>query len=123
MSNERSIISQFETRQDFQNTLKINPGLLIIKFGADWCGPCNKIKDFVNKKFCEMPSNVLCADVDIEESFDVFAYLKQKKMVTGVPVLLGYVKGNTTFAPDESISGADERQIDDFFKRCLQRLK
>ena len=70
-----------------------------------------------------MPSNVLCADVDVDESFDLFAFLKQKKMVKGIPAMLAYEKGNHSYPPDESISGTDEKDLDDFFKRCLQRLK
>jgi thiol:disulfide interchange protein len=119
----RDIITSFETRSVFMDVLKKNPGLLIVKFGADWCVPCSKIKDYVHKKFAEMPDNVLCADIDVEESFDLFAFLKQKKMVKGIPAMLAYVSGNHSYPPDESISGTDEKELDDFFNRCLQRLK
>jgi transcriptional regulator with XRE-family HTH domain len=79
---------------------------------------CKKIAHIVEAFFASSPPNVICADIDVDESFDLYAYLKQKKMVNGVPVLLMYKKGNVSFAPDDSVTGADPVQLDAFFKRC-----
>lgn len=117
MTNKK-IISVFENRQDFFNLLKVNPGLVIIKFGATWCGPCKKIKHVVDGFFATSPDNVICADVDVDESFDLYGYFKSKKMVNGIPVMLCYIKGNETFIPDDSITGIDPGALDAFFKRC-----
>lgn len=117
MANKK-IISVFENRQDFFNLLKVNPGLVIIKFGATWCGPCKKIKYVVDGFFATSPDNVICADVDVDESFDLYGYFKSKKMVNGIPVMLCYIKGNETFIPDDSITGIDPGALDAFFKRC-----
>jgi len=117
MANKK-IISVFENRQDFFNLLKVNPGLVIIKFGATWCGPCKKIKHVVDGFFATSPDNVICADVDVDESFDLYGYFKSKKMVNGIPVMLCYIKGNETFIPDDSITGIDPGALDAFFKRC-----
>jgi thiol-disulfide isomerase/thioredoxin len=117
MTNKK-IISVFENRQDFFNLLKVNPGLVIIKFGATWCGPCKKIKHVVDGFFATSPDNVICADVDVDESFDLYGYFKSKKMVNGIPVMLCYIKGNETFIPDDSVTGIDPGALDAFFKRC-----
>jgi thiol-disulfide isomerase/thioredoxin len=117
MANKK-IISVFENRQDFFNLLKVNPGLVIIKFGATWCGPCKKIKHVVDGFFATSPDNVICADVDVDESFDLYGYFKSKKMVNGIPVMLCYIKGNETFIPDDSVTGIDAVALDAFFKRC-----
>ena len=117
MANKR-IISVFENRQDFFDLLKVNPGLVIIKFGATWCGPCKKIKHVVDGFFATSPDNVICADVDVDESFDLYGFFKSKKMVNGIPVMLCYIKGNETFIPDDSITGIDPVALDAFFKRC-----
>jgi thiol-disulfide isomerase/thioredoxin len=117
MANKK-IISVFENRQDFFNLLKVNPGLVIIKFGATWCGPCKKIKHVVDGFFATSPDNVICADVDVDESFDLYGFFKSKKMVNGIPVMLCYIKGNETFIPDDSITGIDPIALDAFFKRC-----
>ena len=117
MTNKK-IISVFENRQDFFNLLKVNPGLVIIKFGATWCGPCKKIKHVVDGFFATSPDNVICADVDVDESFDLYGFFKSKKMVNGIPVMLCYIKGNETFIPDDSVTGIDPGALDAFFKRC-----
>ena len=39
-------------------------------------------------------------------------------MVNGIPVMLCYKKDNTSFIPDDSVTGSDPVQLDAFFKRC-----
>jgi len=114
----KQIISSFESRDEFMNLLKVNPGLVIVKLGATWCGPCKAIAHIVEAFFATSPPNVICADIDVDESIDLYAYLKQRKMVNGIPVMLMYKKGNVSFAPDDSVTGADPAQLDAFFKRC-----
>ena len=114
----KQIISSFESRYEFMNLLKVNPGLIIVKLGATWCGPCKAIAHIVEAFFASSPANVICADIDVDESIDLYAYLKQRKMVNGIPVMLMYKKGNVSFAPDDSVTGADPAQLDAFFKRC-----
>lgn len=114
----KQIISSFESRDEFMNLLKVNPGLVIVKLGATWCGPCKTISHIVEAFFASSPVNVICADIDVDESIDLYAYLKQRKMVNGIPVMLMYKKGNVSFAPDDSVTGADPAQLDAFFKRC-----
>jgi thiol-disulfide isomerase/thioredoxin len=119
---EKLIVSSFSSRQDFISLLEKSPGLVILKLGATWCGPCKKIKPVVDAFYASSPDNVICCDVDVDESFDLYAYLKSKKMVNGVPVMMCYKKGNTSFIPDDSITGADPVELDKFFKRCNLHL-
>jgi len=118
MSISKKIIKAFTNRNEFLNLLKVNPGLIIVKLGATWCGPCKQIAHIVDAFFASSPQNVICADIDVDESIDLYAYLKQKRMVNGIPVILMYKRGNLTFAPDDSITGSDPTQLDAFFKRC-----
>ena len=110
-------------RDVFMELLKTNPGVFIFKFGAEWCGPCKKIKKFVDKVSLVLPSNIMYIfSVDVDECFDLYAYLKQKKMVSGIPVMLAYKVGNTTYAPDASVSGTDEKELKHFFDTCLKMM-
>lgn len=118
----KQIISQIESKNAFFHLLEHNPGLIILKFGASWCGPCKKIEPIVHGFFATSPDEVVCGDIDIDESFEVYAFLKNKKMVNGIPVMLCYKKGNETFIPDDSITGADPVALDAFFKRCGAHL-
>ena len=115
---EKTIVTFFQSRQDFMRLLDNNPGLIILKLGATWCGPCKTIKPIVDAFFASSPSNVICCDIDVDQSTDLYAYLKSKKMVNGIPVLLCYKKGNKSFIPDDSITGSSPDGIDKFFRRC-----
>ena len=119
---EKKIISNFESRHEFLKLLELNPGLVIVKLGAEWCGPCQKIAPLLEGFFASSPDNVVCADIDVDESFDFYAYLKTKKMVNGIPVILCYKQGNTSYIPDDSVTGADLRELDAFFRRCGDML-
>jgi thiol:disulfide interchange protein len=102
------------------NILPNNPGFIIIKFTADWCGPCKNIKQIVYDKFENAPDNILCFDVDVDDNADVYSYFKSKKMVNGIPVILVWNKGNTSFIPDNTISGGDPTKVHTFLSNYIQ---
>lgn len=120
----KEVITCFESRDDFLNLLKVNPGLIIVKFGADWCKPCKTIKPIVESFFISSPPNVLCCDVDVDESFDLYSLLKFKKITNGIPTMLVYIKGNETIIPNAQVTGTNPAELDSFFKECgnLQSL-
>ena len=123
MSNEsiisKQVISTIETRDKFLAILKnMNPGIFILKLGAKWCGPCKKIAPIVDAFFGSSPNTVLCADIDIDECFNLYSFLKNKRMVNGVPTLLCYAKGNIGYTPNHMISGAEPEQLHSFFRTC-----
>jgi len=123
MPFENKIITYIENRQEFLTILQNSPGLTIVKFGATWCGPCKKIEQDVVNFFESSPDNVVCAMLDVDESFDIYACLKSKKMVNGIPVILCYKKGNVSYIPDDSVTGSDLTSVTQFFKRCVQYSK
>jgi thiol-disulfide isomerase/thioredoxin len=118
----KQIISEIKDRQAFFHLLKHNPGLIVIKLGATWCGPCKLIKTAVDGFFVSSPPEVVCADIDVDECFDFYSMLKSKKMVNGIPVLLCYKKGNATYIPDDIVTGANTQQLHLFFTRCGKHL-
>jgi len=106
-------------RNDFLAILKSNPGVMIFKYTADWCKPCKTIKTLVDSHFETLSSeNTMCFEVDIDDNFDLFSYMKTKKMMKGIPTLMAYKQGTTSFVPDDSISGTDVNEIIAFFTRC-----
>ena len=119
----KEVISEITNRDAFFHLLKNNPGLIILKLGSEWCGPCKQIKNIVHAFFATSPADVVCGDIDVDQSFDFYSMLKSKKMVNGIPVLLCYKKGNMSFIPDDLITGADPKGLDAFFKRCGNHLK
>ena len=43
----------------------------VVEFWATWCGPCKKIKPVVDAFFASSPDNVICCEIDVDESFDL----------------------------------------------------
>lgn len=118
--SEKIIITHIDNRNHFTRLLDNNPGLIIIKFGASWCRPCKLITPVVDAFYASSPDNILCCDIDIDECYDLYSYFKSKKMVSGVPTMLCYQKGNISYIPDELIMGTKALDINYFFKKCVQ---
>jgi thiol-disulfide isomerase/thioredoxin len=107
----------------FKDLLLQNPGHVVIKFGAEWCGPCKKIESLVDQWFSAMPESVSTHIVDIDESFELYALLKTKRQINGIPAILCYKQGNTDIIPDYGVAGSDVNQIGIFFQRVLSEAK
>lgn len=105
-------------RTDFATLMDNNPGILIFKFTADWCGPCKKIKEYSYNKSNDLPNHITMLEVDVDECFDLYAFLKHKKMVNGIPVFLAYARGMND-GPIASITGASLPDIETFFATCI----
>jgi len=118
----KQIVSEIANREAFFTLLQHNPGLIMIKLGAEWCGPCKTIKPAVHGFFASSPPQVICADIDVDQCFDFYSFLKSKKMVNGIPAILCYKKGNATYIPDDMITGSDATQLHQFFVRCGNHL-
>ena len=99
--------------------------MIIIKFTAEWCGPCQAIKDLVEKLVKELPNSIKFYEIDIDESIELYAKLKNKKMVNGIPAILGYkaVDKEFWFVPDDSVLGGNKENIKEFFQRCIKYVK
>ena len=113
------ILTDFETRADFFNMLGQPHNGVIAKFTATWCGPCKKIAPVVDKYFESMKSTYTICNIDVDDNFDLYAFMKSKKMTNGIPTILYYKPGNKTFIPDASISGGNIDNVENFFKSIL----
>ena len=118
IDNRYKIIKFSGTRTDFATLMSNNPGILIFKFTADWCGPCKLIKEYSYNKSNELPDHITLLEVDVDECFDLYAFLKHKKMVNGIPVFLAYAKGMNE-GPIASITGANLPELETFFAMCM----
>jgi thioredoxin 1 len=116
------IIYNIANKNAFVQLLQNNPGVVIIKFGAEWCGPCKKIEGLVHICMNKMPDNIQCVIVDVDQSVEIYGFLKTKKMVNGIPAILAYYAGNINYIPDDAIIGADPTQVSLFFERCLEQV-
>ena len=106
------------TLNDFATCLNENQSVFIMKLGAEWCGPCKKIEGLVKSCMDQAPSNVKCVVVDVDESLEIYSFLKKNRVISGIPAILGYYKGNVKHIPDDIVIGADHNQVIAFFQRC-----
>lgn len=120
------IVTEIDDIPTFTNMLQNSPGMVIVKFGATWCGPCKQIADQAHGLMHQIATvysgKVICCDIDIDESFEVYAFLKSKKMVNGIPAILTWDAGNVTFIPSDSVLGANANEINLLFNRCANKL-
>jgi len=103
-----------------------NNGVIIMKFSAEWCGPCKKVSPLWDAYLNKRPDNVLMIDVDIDDSLDLYMFMKKKRMLNGVPaILVWYPQSNRDedlwYIPEDSISGFDEGEIISLFARCFSK--
>jgi len=108
-TNSNALISkEFSSRTEFLSTITNNKEkVLVFKFTASWCKPCQKIKEEVTSLISHLNNHIVCYELDVDENFDVYAFLKSKKMLTGIPSILVYYPGNTSYGSDLSVSGTD----------------
>ena len=119
-----SVISVELDREKFLNELlPSNEGLILIKFGAEWCKPCKLVKPIMNDAIKNWPEEIKCYDLDVDDNFDIYAFLKSKRMINGIPVILAYKKGNVEFAPNLSVTGANKNDLNNFFSNCINLFK
>jgi len=113
------IESEEVSRAQFEEMLTNNPGKVVLKFGATWCGPCKAIEPLVDMWFSKMPSNVKCVVIDVDDSFDLYGALKSRRQINGIPAILCFNKGNLSYIPDMTVVGSDVEQVNMFFKSVL----
>ena len=118
MNSSKEILTTLD-KKSFAEILQQNTGRFIVKFGAEWCGPCKQIEGMVKEWMGKMPPQVKCAIIDVDDNFEIYAFLKSKRMVNGIPVILSYNSGNLTHIPNDVIVGADVTQINTFFMNIL----
>jgi len=51
--------------------------LIVIKFTADWCGPCKLIKDLCIQFEKTKPSSIQYYEINIDESIELYMKLKR----------------------------------------------
>jgi len=119
---KREVITKLDKLTDLVKCLQENPGVFIIKLGAEWCGPCKRIEGLVTSCMDQAPPNAQCAIIDVDEAIEIYGFLKTKRVVNGIPAILCYRKGNLNYIPDDVVIGSDQKQVIAFFQRSYANL-
>jgi len=103
---------------------------IIIKFGADWCGPCNRIHPYCHAKFKQFDKKIICFDINIEheDNLELYHAYKQKKMISSVPVIFAYIGNDERnmsywWAPDLVVNSSSQSELDNFFEKINKLIK
>jgi thiol-disulfide isomerase/thioredoxin len=117
-------IFDLESLAEFNDAQLHNKGVMLVKFGAVWCKPCHAAKPLIEKWADTVNSlaNVAMYEVDVDVGLDIYHHFKSKKMVSGIPTILCFVREFVVY-PDDSVVGSSEKEINSFFERCLKVSK
>lgn len=97
-----------KTINQYEHYKKKN-GLVVVKFGAEWCGPCKRIMPFI-KKLAEEYQDSYFVDVNVDTE------IGDHEDATGfktIPHFKFYVDGKLV----REVSGTDKENIERYVKR------
>ena len=86
-------------------------GQLVVKLGAEWCGPCRVVEPIV-REYMELSkqsiNSVTWCILDVDECTDVYSYFKKQRQVNGIPAVLVWNRHDVDYPqPDASVVGSD----------------
>ena len=99
---------KFTNRKEFVDFIASND-YVIIKVGASWCGPCQRIQPAVDKLLKQIPKDILYVYIDADEGQFLASALKIKVL----PTFLSYIKGELIDIYDTS----SENLVREFFQK------
>ncbi len=122
----QEVIIELQVDNLIKNILpNLNNRLLIIKFGAEWCGPCKKIENVFYEEVIKREKNILVADLDVDENFEIYGKFKTARLVNGIPAILAFKSQEGGEKLNElvidSVTGSDTNKIIEFFQRVNNR--
>jgi len=101
-------IKDIETRDDFKKLLKVGT-IIVVKAGADWCGPCKKVAPLVKDLLETMPKSVKMLVVDVDSDADLATFFDIKQ----VPTFISYVGKDKM----DVFIGSNEKGVRAFFDK------
>tara|TARA_B100001094_G_C17640429_1_gene534789 strand:- start:156 stop:512 length:357 start_codon:yes stop_codon:yes gene_type:complete len=111
------------SRSDYISIIKNKKKPLFVKFTASWCGPCKKIKQTVDDFLSSADSSkIQYLEIDIDNSIDVYAFLKSKRMVNGVPTLMFYSMSDKDYPPKLSVSTGSIEVVQKFINTMVASI-
>ena len=80
---------ELTTRKEFWTFIERH-NFVILKAGANWCGPCKAMEPYFVELMGQLPSVVALVNLDMGRGSDLAAFLKIKKVIRFRPIALLY---------------------------------
>ena len=116
------------SENEFKDVLNKNiedKKIVVLKFTAEWCNPCKKIKSHC-EEFCKnMSTNILFYEIDVDESIELYIKFKKIRMVNSIPAILVYYPEarDYWYIPNDSCNTSDLNVLNGLFKRLNDKVK
>ena len=96
--------------------------MILLKFYADWCGPCKRVEDLCEEASQNIGDSVIKVVIDIDDQLDLYMFLKRKRIITGIPCTIAWHPQKDRdyeywYSPNDSVLSSDRNDTIAFFKR------
>ena len=99
------------SRREFEEYVK-NNSYVIVKFKAEWCGPCKKISPFFNNMMSKMDKDVKLLVIDADTNRDICS----KYRIRTIPTFISFLNGEPLFI----YSTSNTEEIVKFFTETMK---
>lgn len=96
----------------FQSAVTNQPGPVVVKFGADWCGPCQMMESVLDQ-FSASEPGVPVVRINVDQHQD----LAQHYGVSSIPRLFIFEHGKVV---GDRVGYMDEQQLKDWVRSRMQ---
>ena len=100
------------SRNEFDNFVKNNK-YVIVKFKAEWCGPCKKISPFFNQMMSKMDNDVKLLVIDADNNRDICS----KYRIRTIPTFISFLNGDPLYI----YSTSNTEEIVKFFSDTMKK--
>jgi len=76
-------------QSEFQKEVLDFKGLVLVDFGATWCGPCQMLSPIIEEISTELKDKVKVIKIDVDEAQDISC----KYNVSGIPTVILFKDG------------------------------
>ena len=107
----KTIISTFSSRHEFLALLKNNnPGLVVMKLGAEWCGPCKMAAPVLEELAGEYKDKVVVGKLDVDQNQETASKLG----VMSIPTIIMFKDGKEV---DRKVGFAGKAGYEEMIKK------
>ncbi len=87
-------INEIKSKKDFADFLEHNKSdLHVVKFGAEWCGPCKLVEQRIKNLDTERIGNTLFGEIGIDDQDSEEMEIAMEYGISNIPVLMFFKNG------------------------------